>query len=96
MCCGVAEQVVVELTYHPAAPGDTYLLCSDGLTRQVSQARISELTRNTAQPLRNRCTALVDATEAAGGDDNATVLLIHLRGYSTRRTLNRGHARITA
>jgi protein phosphatase len=76
---GVVEHLAVELTYHPALPGDLYLLCSDGLTRQVDPARISELLGAGARSLCERCTALLDASESAGGRDNATVLLLRLR-----------------
>ena len=75
---GVAEDLAVELTYHPAIPGDLYLLCTDGLTRQVAHARITELLGG-MQSLRERCATLLAASEAAGGRDNTTVLLLRLR-----------------
>jgi protein phosphatase len=79
---GVAEHVAVDLSYHPALPEDIYLLCTDGLTRHVDHARISELAGDAARSLRERCTALLDASEAAGGHDNTTVLLFRLRSGS--------------
>jgi len=76
---GVGKAPAVDLTYHPAISGDLYLLCTDGLTRQVAQARISELLCAGAQNLHERCTALLDASESEGGSDNTTVLLLRLR-----------------
>jgi PPM family protein phosphatase len=76
---GGTEDMAVDLTYHPAVPGDLYLLCTDGLTRQVAHTRISALLGAGAPSLRERCTALLDASESAGGRDNATVLLLRLR-----------------
>ena len=76
---GVGEELAVDLTYHPASSGDLYLLCTDGLTRQVPHARISELLCVGALSLRERCAALLEASESAGGHDNATVLLLRLR-----------------
>jgi serine/threonine protein phosphatase PrpC len=76
---GVVDHLAVELTYHPASPGDLYLLCSDGLSRHVAQARISELLCAGARSLGERCAALLDASESAGGQDNATVILLQLR-----------------
>jgi serine/threonine protein phosphatase PrpC len=75
---GVRETLAVDLTYRPAVVGDLYLLCSDGLTRSVSQARISELL-SARRALRERCTALLDESESAGGHDNATIVLLRLR-----------------
>ena len=75
---GVRENLAVELTYHPATSGDLYLLCSDGLTRSVAQARISEMLCAGEHSLRERCAALLDASESAGGDDNTTVLILRL------------------
>lgn len=76
---GVAAHLAVDLSYHPAVPGDTYLLCTDGLTQQVDHARISDLVAATARSLRERCSALLDASDAAGGHDDTTVLLLQLR-----------------
>lgn len=76
---GVHEALAVELTYHPAITGDVYLLCTDGLSRDVAQARISDLLCDGERSLRERCADLLDASEAAGGRDNTTVLLLQLR-----------------
>ena len=79
---GLTEHVAAHLSYEPAAPGDTYLLCTDGLTRQVDHAVVSELVGDTVRSLRQRCRALLDTSEAAGGRDNATVLLLRLLSAS--------------
>jgi len=76
---GVTQSLAVDLTYQPALPGDLYLLCSDGLARHVAQARIAEVLGAGTRSLGERCTALLDASESAGGHDNATVILLQLR-----------------
>lgn len=54
-------------------PGDTLLLCTDGLTRQVSDKRIAEpLGRPTDAGM--ACRELVDEALAGGGHDNITVV----------------------
>jgi serine/threonine protein phosphatase PrpC len=55
-------------------PGDRYLLCSDGLTRELSAAAISALLREgDAQA----CTdALIEATLDAGAHDNVTAVVV--------------------
>lgn len=54
--------------------GDRYLLCSDGLTRELTAERIGALLSqgDVAQSAR----ALVDAALANGGHDNITVIVI--------------------
>jgi len=54
--------------------GDVMLLCSDGLTRHLSDAQIraSLAARDDAAAT---CTRLVDAANAAGGRDNVTVVV---------------------
>jgi serine/threonine protein phosphatase PrpC len=76
---GPAEDLSVDLAYHSTKAGDLYVLCSDGLTRQVARDHIAELLTGGALSLSERCTALLAASESAGGQDNATVLLIQLR-----------------
>ena len=60
-----------------ALPGDVYLICSDGLTDMVREARVRELLL-AADGLASACRALVAAANAAGGKDNITVVLFRL------------------
>lgn len=57
--------------------GDVYLLCSDGLTSMVPEARIADVVR-TAPTLREAGRTLIDAANEAGGRDNITVVLFAL------------------
>jgi protein phosphatase len=59
-----------------AAPGDVFLLCSDGLTGVVDDAEIAALCGQ--RPLREAARALVDAANARGGPDNVTVQVIRV------------------
>lgn len=74
---GLQEQVSVELSYHATRAGDVYLLCSDGLTDQVDSARIAEVV-GAHRSVRDRCAALLEASEQAGGHDNATAILLQM------------------
>src|SRR5205807_2271362 len=55
-------------------PGDVVLLCSDGLTDMVSDARIAEVLAAEADP-QKACRQLADEANAAGGKDNITVVV---------------------
>jgi PPM family protein phosphatase len=58
-------------------PGDLFLLCSDGLTRELSDASLEGLLQIGA-PLEELCRRLVAAANEAGGHDNITCLLIRV------------------
>ncbi|HEX6357631.1 PP2C family protein-serine/threonine phosphatase [Actinophytocola sp.] len=64
------------LSVAPAA-GDVYLLCTDGVAEQVPYARIAEVlgTRAPEPAVRE----LLAAADAAGGDDNATAVVVAVR-----------------
>jgi protein phosphatase len=58
-------------------PGDSLLLCTDGLTRHVSDERIAELLARTTDA-DTACRELVDDALAGGGHDNVTVVLARM------------------
>lgn len=72
------EAVVnVELLELEPAPGDVYLLCSDGLTGLVADEQLHE--RLTAgRSLDRVCRGLVEAANSRGGTDNITALVIRV------------------
>jgi serine/threonine protein phosphatase PrpC len=65
---------------HPLLPGDTFLLCSDGLSGLVSDAEMGAIV--SSLPLREACQLLVDLANLRGGPDNITVVLVRLPGES--------------
>jgi PPM family protein phosphatase len=76
---GPEETVEVDTRSFRARPGDLYLLCSDGLTSMVGEARLAELLRGNAHTrLRDVGEALIAEANRAGGRDNITVILVRL------------------
>ena len=73
---GAGWQVEVDLERFELAAGDTVLLCTDGLSAFVSEAEIVE--RLSAGSLDDATRLLVDAANAAGGEDNVTVVALRL------------------
>lgn len=67
---------VVDITAR-ILPDDRYLVCSDGLTDMLSVEQIDEILD--ANVNANAVDILVDAAKAAGGKDNISVILIHLK-----------------
>jgi protein phosphatase len=60
-----------------AAPGDVFLICSDGLTTMLGEAQIGKLLSG-ATSMSAAVRALVDEANRAGGRDNITVLAFRL------------------
>jgi len=60
-----------------AAPGDVFLICSDGLTTMLGEEQIAKLLSG-ATSMDAATRALVDEANRAGGRDNITVLAFRL------------------
>lgn len=72
---GVEETVDVEAAEKTLSAGDTILMCSDGLSRLVSDEIIAQALQNSpnAQTCADRLVALA---RQAGGSDNITVIIL--------------------
>lgn len=68
------SEIWPEISSLELEPGDTLLLCTDGLTKHVADARIAELVSQ-AGSAREACTALTRAALEGGGSDNVTVIV---------------------
>jgi protein phosphatase len=74
---GVHERPMTDERSGVLVDGDTFLLCSDGLTEHVEDAEMAEaLSRMGAQ---EACNALVALTLERGAKDNVTVLVVRCR-----------------
>lgn len=65
----------------PARPGLRLLVCSDGLTKELSAPRIAEILART-DASEEAARALVDAAVTAGGRDNVTAVIVDVRGIT--------------
>jgi PPM family protein phosphatase len=81
---GPEPDVEVDIQTVPAAPGDVFLLCSDGLTTMVDEERIAGLLSD-ASSMRAAVRALVDEANRAGGRDNITALAFRLEDAAVPR-----------
>ena len=74
---GVEPEVEVDVSETALQPGDYLLLCSDGLTRMVSESIVERAISQLRKP-QQICDYLVDTANANGGIDNITVLTVEV------------------
>jgi len=74
-CIGQTEPPEVDLLSRPLAPGERYLFCSDGITRLVRDAELSEFLAHATTP-EETLRELIDLANRRGGPDNVTAVLL--------------------
>jgi serine/threonine protein phosphatase PrpC len=82
---GTQVSVTPDVTETKVEPGDLFLLCSDGLTRELSDEKIESILNTpigglnpSPASLDELCTRLVQAANKAGGHDNITCLIVRI------------------
>jgi serine/threonine protein phosphatase PrpC len=71
---GAADKIYVDVDIVDAQPNDTYLLCSDGLNKHVSDEEIARFLQN--ENLAEIPQQLVKTTLERGAIDNVTVIVV--------------------
>jgi protein phosphatase len=74
---GFESDVAVDLMGVDLEPGDRIVVCCDGLSNLVDDTEILEII--STLPLDGAPKALVDLANDRGGDDNVTVVVIHVQ-----------------
>jgi len=74
---GTHESVEVDTRIVDIRPGDTFLLCSDGLHGEVPDREIADLLQQPGLPT-TVVGRLIDRAIEAGGNDNITAVLVRL------------------
>jgi protein phosphatase len=72
---GVAEAVEPDIQVSRMEEGDTYLLCTDGLTNMVSDLEIESIIVNAEEDLKQAVDYLIHMANHRGGVDNITIVL---------------------
>ena len=82
---GIDPSVEPEIHEYEAVPGDTYLLCSDGLCDMVSDEDISMALQTLGANLKLCAHQLVQMANDNGGRDNVSVILVKIKQEFTAR-----------
>lgn len=77
---GMKEAVVCDVERDEPQPGDVLLLCSDGLSGEVTDAKMLELVKQHHDDLEAAVQALIKSACDNGGKDNVTVILVKYLG----------------
>ena len=82
---GTQGAVEVELSEPFAVdPGDTFLLCSDGLSDMVEDAEIEAIIRD-GPDVYSACEKLIEAARENGGHDNITAGIVSISAQDNRK-----------
>ena len=75
---GMQQGVAVDAGAQAVQPGDTYLLCSDGLNGMISDEKILDLVSQAGDDVESMAKTLIAAANHHGGEDNITVIVVHI------------------
>lgn len=75
---GTRTDVAADVVEYDVEEGDIFLLCSDGLTKELRDVQIERLLREAHFP-GEACERLVESANWAGGRDNITCLVLKAR-----------------
>ncbi|ASG25430.1 hypothetical protein Y958_29730 [Nitrospirillum viridazoti CBAmc] len=71
---GAADTLEIDMVQDVVQPGDRFLLCSDGVTKVLSETEIATLMRG--MPPRETVDALVENILVSGAPDNLTAVIV--------------------
>ncbi len=72
---GVDPDVEVDINEYPITPGDRFLICSDGLTKELSDSQIAASLRRLRDP-NEAASDLTHQAKSSGGHDNITIIIV--------------------
>jgi len=81
---GMNSNMGADSAYLKIKQGDKLLLCSDGLTNELSDRQIGEIIFNNNN-LQEACNTLLSCANASGGRDNITAVIIEVIGRAVNK-----------
>ncbi len=76
---GIEAQVKADVRSFAVAPGDLYILCSDGLTDMLTDEEIQQALGSAGPELQGAADVLVQRANAGGGRDNISVIVARVQ-----------------
>lgn len=75
---GVGDRLELDKVRGSTEPGDRFLLCTDGVSRYMSADALAALLAS--RSIESVADALIERALAAGGEDNASVIVVEVTG----------------
>ena len=73
---GATDKLYIDMDIQEIQKGDRYLLCSDGLTKHLSDMEFQEMLQKGS--VEETCQELIDLTLSRGAGDNVTAILVDI------------------
>lgn len=71
---GIDDQLRIDLDYYEMQDADIYIVCSDGLYKDLEGAKMAPIIASHPENMKELAQALLDASLAAGGTDNTSII----------------------
>ncbi|MBZ0120479.1 MAG: Stp1/IreP family PP2C-type Ser/Thr phosphatase [Sandaracinaceae bacterium] len=75
---GMQDSVVVDLVPDQPQGGDSYVLCSDGLSGMITDEQIRDILVGAGSDVHAAARSLIELANKHGGEDNVTVVVLHV------------------
>jgi serine/threonine protein phosphatase PrpC len=75
---GIDDQLRIDLEYFELQDGDIYIICSDGLYKDLEEAKIAPIIESHPENMNELAQTLLDASLAAGGTDNTSLITMKI------------------
>lgn len=73
---GIDNGVFIDMEYYTIEDQDIYILCSDGLFKDLTETRMSQILDDKEAAIEQLTRQLLSAVLDAGGSDNCTIVLV--------------------
>jgi protein phosphatase len=74
------RSIEVDIFHETILPGDTFLLCSDGLWEMVRPLELKKTLGEQVSP-QKICDSLINMANDSGGEDNITAVVVHVNQH---------------
>jgi serine/threonine protein phosphatase PrpC len=75
---GIDDQLCIDFEYFELQDGDIYIICSDGLYKDLEESKIEPIIDSHSENMHKLAEALLRASLDAGGTDNTSIITIKI------------------
>ena len=75
---GIDDELRIDFDYYELQDEDIYIVCSDGLYKDLEEAKIVPIIASHPDDMKNLAQALLDASLTAGGTDNTSIITMKI------------------